>query len=369
MSGEPGSADRTRTRTVAVYPDWRENPYLEQLASGLRPHGYRLRFPAERWSAVPILSSLRSEEILDLVHLHWQHPYVHGSTRPRTAVKVLSLLVDMLGLRWLGVPVVWTVHNLVDHERSAPRLERTVGAVLARIVDRIVVHCSAARDAVAAAYRLTGRRREKIEVVPHPNYAGEYPPLPDRRSARRELGLGDDRYVYLHFGSIRPYKRLGFLTSRFREVAPENAMLLVAGRVVDHRLHASLAGRASSDERIRVDGRHVPREEVPVYFAAADAFVYAADGVLMSGAVMLALTYGLPILAPRTGCLPEVVPEEGVAWYEPGDEASLPEALAAVRSLPAGRARRANRRRAARYDPESVGRRLADVYDTVAGPP
>lgn len=364
MSGESESNGRERPRTVAVFPDWRENPYLEQLRRGLESQGYKLLIPGRRWPVIPLLSTLQARGLPDVVHLHWQHPYVHGTTTLRTAVKVVSFILDLAGLRLLGVPVVWTVHNPVDHERTAPRLERIVSAFAARVVERVVVHCASARERVAEAYWLHQRRRERIEVVPHPNYNEAYSRLPDRRSARQELKIDPDQYVYLHFGSIRSYKRIPFLARPFIQPPRAGGTLLIAGWIGDEGLHEQLVRQAASSGRIRVDGRKIADEQVTSYLAAADAFVYGADRILMSGSVMLALTYGLPIVAPQAGCLPEVVPDEGAAWYEPGSEESLRKALADVRSLES-RVNRANLRRAARYDRESVGRRLADIYRSV----
>lgn len=354
-------------RTVAFFPDRRQNPYLDQLARGLEPHGYQVVFPGRRWPVVPMLSALPTQGLPDVVHLHWQHPFVHGSTPFRTAVKVTSLLLDLLGLRLLGVPVVWTVHNVVDHERTAPGLERAVGSAAARLANRVVVHCSAAVDRVARAYRLRDERRGRIGVVPHPDYRGAYPPLPDGRSARADLGLGLDRYVYLHLGAIRPYKRLRFLATQFATASPPEATLLVAGRPGDRELADGLVELAASTEHLRVDARRIPHEEVPTYFAAADVFVYGADRIMMSGSVMLALTFGLPVVAPPAGCLPEVVPESDAFWYEPDDAVSLREALRSVRQRPAVRSRRPGRGLDGCHDRESVGRRLASVYDRVVG--
>src|SRR5439155_26985851 len=68
---------------------------------------------------------------------------------------------------------------------------------------------------------------------------------------------------------------------------------------------------------------------------AADAALLAYREVFSSGALLLALGFALPVVAPREGTAPEVA--DGPA-LEPFDPGGLRDALAAVRRAdPAGR--------------------------------
>src|SRR5699024_10937386 len=98
------------------------------------------------------------------LHLHWTHRLVLGSTRPRSLVKGTRFVCELAALRVRGVRVVWTAHNIVEHERRHPAIELFFGRIAARLYTRLIVHCAAAGSAVAAAYRLSPRRRNRLET-------------------------------------------------------------------------------------------------------------------------------------------------------------------------------------------------------------
>lgn len=366
----PFSRDRVEVSEmckVAMFPDWRRNnPYMDAVAGGVEDFGYTVSFPDIRLSTMIIKAAKGDRETLpDLLHLHWQHPYIHSSSYIRSIVKSVSFLIKVALLRIFGVPIVWTVHNVVDHERSAPGLEHVVGSILARLVSRLTVHCCKAKEEVAEAYRLSQRTRRNIRVVAHPNYYGSYPSAVCSEQAREELGIPENQYVYLHFGSMRPYKRLGFMARNFIELNDRDVMFLIAGWVGDEQVFDSLSKVAQGRGDVVVAGRRIPEAEVAMYFSAADAFLYGADRILMSGSVMLALTYGLPIVAPRVGCLPEVVPDRGGVWYTPDDDRSFQGALGEVQHVPRSDVEPLNRSRANEFMPSRVGAELASVYRSV----
>jgi beta-1,4-mannosyltransferase len=49
--------------------------------------------------------------------------------------------------------------------------------------------------------------------------------------------------------------------------------------------------------------------------------------VLTSGSAILAMSFGKALVAPRLGCLPELVPVDGGVLYDPADPDGLGSAL------------------------------------------
>ncbi|MEZ4597387.1 MAG: glycosyltransferase [Chloroflexota bacterium] len=49
---------------------------------------------------------------------------------------------------------------------------------------------------------------------------------------------------------------------------------------------------------------NVPDDRMQVFLRAADVMVLPYRDVLTSGSAILAMTFGLPVVAPRIGCLP-----------------------------------------------------------------
>ncbi|HEY5727959.1 MAG TPA: glycosyl transferase family 1, partial [Acidimicrobiia bacterium] len=69
---------------------------------------------------------------------------------------------------------------------------------------------------------------------------------------------------------------------------------------------------------------------------------------------LLAYTFGLPVIAPATGCLVDLLDAGASIGFDPEDEAGLLDALRRVRSLTGPAPRRAARAMAERYTPPDM---------------
>ncbi len=74
--------------------------------------------------------------------------------------------------------------------------------------------------------------------------------------------------------------------------------------------------RAAADKasNVRRDLRWVPPEDVQTFFLASDLVVLPYRSVLNSGAVMLALTFGRPVLVPDLGAMGDQQATFGAEW-------------------------------------------------------
>ena len=224
------------------------------------------------------------------------------------------------------------------------------------IADRAIVHSEHARELVA---RQLGHG-DKLHIVPHGHYIGVYPRgSASRAEVRERLKLGEDDYVYLAFGQIRPYKRLSELVRAFRALPDDGVALVIAGEPRDGDDATALRALASGDRRIRLDLRRVPVLEVAELHDAADACVFAYRDMFSSGSALLALSWGLPIVVPANSSGTEIVEPPGVEAFEPGD---LTAALHAVRSRDQSARRDAAYRAAARCDWGQVAGLTEEVY-------
>src|SRR5439155_27091423 len=92
----------------------------------------------------------------------------------------------------------------------------------------------------------------------------------------------------------------------FRSLPDPDLGLGVAGAAWDDRVRAEIVDAAAGDERGVLRLGFVPDEEVAQLHQAADAALLAYREVFSSGALLLALGFGLPVVAPREGTAPEV---------------------------------------------------------------
>jgi glycosyltransferase involved in cell wall biosynthesis len=346
---------------AAAYPDppkpGRDNPYQLRLHESLERRGVRF-LPHASLRPLWVRTERRR---LDVVHLHWPEFVGWGGggrlvRALRAHARGLLLVRALRAYRRAGVRIVWTVHNLRPHESRWPWLDRLLYGTAVRVADRLVVHSPTAAERVAQ----TMGRSEGVVVAPLGNFDGTYPAeRRTRAEMRAALGVPEEAFVYLSFGQIRPYKRIPELISAFRAAADERCVLIVAGSMTDPETADAVRAAAAGDARVRLDARFVPEQEVAGLHLAADAAVIPYREVFSSAALMLALTFGLPVVAPRSGAALDAAEPPAVELFEEG---RLADALRAVRSGDQPARREAARAAAARASWDTIGERLAAVY-------
>ncbi|UWG50188.1 Glycosyltransferase [Halalkaliarchaeum sp. AArc-CO] len=347
-------------------PDYSDsNPYQSELIDALEAHDVRV-FPVDASGVFPLLSGVRRHGVPDVVHLHWIHRFLIAEHwgRPLFAVLLaIRLFVELAVLKALGIRLVWTVHNLANHERHAVRTELASSHVLARLVDQIVVHCESAVGTVCDCYRLPEHVGERIRVVPHGHFENAYRDEITQTEARRRLDLPQDDPVLLYFGLIRPYKNVLELVETFRTVEGD-ARLLIVGNPWDETIENRVRHACESDERVEAVFEYVSDEEVQVYMGAADAIVLPYDSILTSGSAVLGMSFGRAVVAPQLGCLPDVVGSDGGILYDPSDPDGLRSGLVRAVNDPEALAAMGRRNRAAvrQLDWDRIGKRVRTLY-------
>ncbi len=337
-----------------------DNPYQRDLAGAIEPHGWRIR-----GIGLPTMFErpMLAEGPPDLLHIHWVEPMILASGWFKAQAKFHLFFAQLRRARRRGIAVVWTVHNLADHEGVRPRLNLAGSREMGEMADAVILHCETARRLYLDR---TGVRDDgRFHVIPHASYIGSYDTSGDRQSARAALGLPEDAAVALFLGSIRPYKGVADLVHAFRDLDRPESTLVIAGKPRDERAASEVREAIGDAERIRYTPEFVPAEQVAAYMHAADVVVFPYRDVLTSGAVMLAMTFGKACVAPRVGCVQDTLDERGAFLYDPNEERGLAEALRAAfdardRLQSMGEH---NRALAERITWDEVGSRTAAVYE------
>lgn len=319
LSARPSLDQPLRVVHLPVYHDNAYQPMLMEAQSAQGLHvidggggGNFLRTAMRRWRA-------------DVVHVHWLHPYLLRSGLIGSWTRGCRFLVEIALLRRQGAAIVWTVHNLANHDRLYPRTELALTRRFVRMCDAIITHGRAASELACDRFRIPSF--VPVEAIPFPHYAGRYPNTTDRSTARERLGLSETGFVVTFLGRVEPYKQVVELIDTFRQVAPSNAVLLVAGRASDAGYAAELRRHAAQDDRIRIKHEFIPDDDVQLYLNAADVVACPSKGILTSSSVLLALSFARPVIAPAEGCIPEAVCDAGYL-YDPTFPDALTDALA-----------------------------------------
>jgi glycosyltransferase involved in cell wall biosynthesis len=312
-----------------MFPDLlSSDPYCRLLDGALRRRGIEVQRGRGLERGRSFARDLAGR--VDVVHLHWIEllfwPGGHTPLRrlasmhsqARRTISALRSLSDA------GVRLAWTVHNSPLLSQSAyASVHLSLQSAVAQAADIVLVHSHYA----AAEVRRLLAPTAPVQVVPHGGYAGVYPPASEsREQTRRRLGLPLDAFVFLMFGTLREYKQVPEAILAFRSLHDSSARLLVAGAPESSREATERA--AGADPRVRLELGAIPEHEVANLFGAADVLVLNYAEVFSSGALLLALASGLPVVAPARGSATELAPPPATTAFREG---GLADALARAR--------------------------------------
>jgi glycosyltransferase involved in cell wall biosynthesis len=235
---------------------------------------------------------------------------------------------DYVLLRWMkrrGFKIVITAHDVVPFDRApSALLGRLYG-----LADWIIVHAESNRQEMLDLFAIPAAR---ITVIPHGNYIPNLGELPTQKAAKRRLGVDPDQPLLLFFGQIKRVKGLDHLLRALPLVLDQipQAQLCIAGAVWkdDWSRYAALIDELGLRDHLLLHIGHVPDERVPDYFAAADAVVLPYNRVYQSGVLLMACSYGRPVVATAVGGMAETLRhgETGIL-VPPRDPATLAEAM------------------------------------------
>ncbi len=321
--GTAGGASRGGGRLrVLVYPK-HDNPYQDLLYGAMRKQ-VTVRYLARRRFAgllvLPPMLILRRLQGFKILHIHWQafeirRPIPYQRLASSWSYRFFFGLIRMLGFR-----VVWTVHNVLPHESQTPD-DAEVGRQLSMLARAQIVHSAQ----TVRQMRELGMDTGRSVVIPHGSYIDAYPPAAGRALARMALSLPADVPIVLFFGRVRAYKGVLCLLDEIAALPKGSVHLVIAGqagdRVLVERINAAVASLSVTFVNRRIDD-----SEVGDFFAAADLVCAPFASITTSGSVMLALSMGKPVVAPRRGALVDLPNEVGY-FYNPEDAAGLRKAL------------------------------------------
>ena len=186
---------------------------------------------------------------------------------------------------------------------------------------------------------------------------------------KRRLGIPPDSLTFGFLGRVQPYKGLLDLVSAFRKIAPPDARLVIAGKTSGRDSQRVLLDAIGNDERVITRLEYVPDVDIQLYLNALDVAVFPFRDVLTSSSVLLAMTFGKPVIAPALGCIPETITEAGGILYSADDANGLGSAIgqAARRRSELSTMGERNRRQAGEWTWDRMAAETIEVYNAVIG--
>ena len=309
---------------ISFPPVLRENPYQRLLYDALEPHGYRIVAGGEfklHWL-------IRKRSSLRVLHFHWpQEYYRHRRFRkgPVSWIKLALFGMRLAGARVLGYRIVWTIHEVFPLKTESRKLDRLGGRVLALFSNVLLTND---KETAEEAREELGRVGAGAQVVPHSSYVGAYPPGRSRDEVRGELGIAGDAFVILLFGHVSDYKRVPWFVDAFRRADLPNAVLVVAGLVMDEPSGEAVTQAAAEDERVKTLLEFIPDDRVAELYEASDAALCPRQDGGTSAALILALSMSVPAIAASDPNYTALTDGEAAAWlFSPWDGESVVDAM------------------------------------------
>lgn len=211
----------------------------------------------------------------------------------------LLFVISVLARR-AHIPILFLCHQLVAHDVSI--IARFLTAPVLRLGSGLIVLSE--KDFVTAQRMFPGK---PIHLGHHPLYDGFPREGLSRDQVRERLGIAPDEPLLLFFGFVRRYKGLRYLLEALSQLAP-SPYLLIAGEFWENeKIYRDLIQRLGLTQRVIIHNRYIPNEEIEAYFVAADALVLPYLEGSQSGVGMIALHYGLPVIATSVGGLAETI--------------------------------------------------------------
>jgi beta-1,4-mannosyltransferase len=251
-----------------------------------------------------------------ILHIHWLYTFTLPSKIPLSKrLAYINTSIFLHTAKLLGYKIVWTVHNVIPHHVITNN-DLKLRQKLSLMSDAKIVHSKSV---------IKSLKRLKIDVanchiIDIGSYKSMYPDTISRIQARKQLGIQADEFVCIFMGRIEPYKNIPAIIQAFRELSytAPNSRLIMAGKASDQKIKNKYIDTAKKEfgSRLIIPG-FVLDQDVQVYMRAADVALYPFRKVTTTSSVILALSFGVPVIAPRLGILQDL-PDRIGYFYDGG---------------------------------------------------
>jgi len=243
----------------------------------------------------PRLTRVATEFSPDIVHA--QHPFLLGPAARRFA-------------RRHRRPLVFTHHTRYEkYAHYVPLPQRFV----ARLATRLACRFATSADLVVApSVRIAAMLRERgvrvpVAVIPTGVPLDLFCPG-NRETAKRTLGVPTETRLCLYVGRLDREKSIDHIIDAFTAIAEAlpDARLSLVGQGTYDSMARRRAAASGAHERIHFHGG-MPREALPVFYRAADLFLFTSETETQGLVLAEAHASGLPAVAVQASGVDEVV--------------------------------------------------------------
>lgn len=286
----------SKAKTVFVVPliryDFPNTDYLYLLYQSFFSE-YKIKsisvFAHIRFAFVPLFNRKT------ILHYHWLE---FQDSRSLLGMPYKLFCIALYHL--FGGKIVWTVHNLVPHDKKHLSLHKSIHKWMGKISTLIHVHSKHQISQVSDYYQIP---KDKIAVLPHPKFPAVIKPQQEAiDKIKASYFAGQEKLsgpIFLMFGGISEYKGIETVIDILTH-QEEDFTLILAGYMKkgQDQLHRFIVQHTIDDERVKYIPKFIPEEHYPFLLSAADICVFNYNEILNSGGIQMALSYQRKVIAP-----------------------------------------------------------------------
>lgn len=316
---------------ILIYPDDRKiNPYLDLLYKQLEnKKEIKLEYISPRFMGLITLGTLLLPFKLlkyrfkkyDIFHLHWLG-HIDSPIENKIMKELFELYFIFLikFIKILGYKLIWTAHQEMPLQKRFPH-DLYVRRILSKLCNAKIVHSKTTMKNMDK----WGFDIRNTYVIPHGNYINSYKNNITKNVATKIFKFNKKEFIFLFFGIITKYKGIDTLLKAFKQLTKnrENTRLLIAGKCLHKDLNLLLSKyKEELESKLKLNIHFIEENKVQYYFNCADIIVCPFKKITTSGSIILALSFGKPIIYPRMGDLKELPNNLGFP-YNPKDKKGL----------------------------------------------
>ena len=163
----------------------------------------------------------------------------------------------------------------------------------------------------------------KLHIIPHGKFVVELE-KEKREVAIEYYNLDASKHFLLFFGMIKKEKSLEVLLEAMSKL-PENIHLIIAGRMrgISFDVYAKQIEESKLTERVHPIIRYITNEERHLLFGLSDLSILPYRRIYQSGVLLMAMSYGLPVVASDLPSNKEVINNSNGTLFRVGDASDL----------------------------------------------
>lgn len=305
---------------ILIYPPWKESAYIKELYKGMSGVLF-----AKYTGGMFTLLRNQMKHKPNVIHIHWVSAYFALDKKWsfnfifRYTISIIDLVVVHL---FTKSKIVWTVHNLYEHDTKHHYLEIKAKRLLAKVSAKIIVLGPSAKPLVHSLFKVN---ESKILITRHGTFNNLFHDKIEisKEKIRNKWNLSEKNTIYLLPGRVKKYKGCVEAISIFKEWKKSNVTLLIAGKIDSELI--PLFNKLP--DNIHVIDKYLSNKELHEVYIASDWVLLPYRRILTSGTLLTAMGLGKGVIAPKMGTIPDYLLENGGILYNDNSIQNIRHAL------------------------------------------